>query len=452
MKGHSRAPSLLALNEVLPLFGALAVLMLLISLGVLSTFFYVDPPRYAENLVLICQMALVGAGAVAGQSGLGDLCRILRARAAPLEALRAAVSRLRRHALQFWLLCSASMLSIAIGVLVASYDLDWSRAAAQLTAGPALLALMLIGCTAATAAWQGRASALTGGLGLLLVLGCLPCAHGDGFARWRDAGWMPHAAAMLMLAPALDRLLTAAVGQRRAMSALRDSLRERLARWKRRWRFIDRQARFGAFAFAWLLAAHLPTWGEPFGAHGSARLCLLTLLAGVLLRSRDLHWRRQLAPGGARRSRLGLRVAVDSLLGTAIVVLLSGIAYLALALMPGLGSSAPNPQRALAQMSSSGALLLAELVPATLLAVCLRGIAGSRAAGVVRTLILLTLAFAPLLMPRLEIGRDFALGPAYLLALAAASLALTPLVQRCWLKVDLARLAREAMPEDPDAA
>lgn len=443
-----RAPSLLAFGEAPVLFAAVAILMLLSGIGFFFGYFYVDPPRYAPGLMLGGQAILISVVACAGQAGLGDFVGVLQARAAPLGAMRTAMRALRRRALQFWLLCAAPLVLIAIGELMVRPAGDWSEAASRLGAGPALLALLLLGCAACTAAWQGRISTWIGLFALALVGACLSACWGERGPAWVAAGWPAHLAAMLLLWPALSRLFSVPPRPRARLPFPRRLLRRVISTWQQHVHFIDRRAKLGAFGFFWLLPQQLPVWGDRLNGHDVLRLGLLTLLACTLLQSRDLHWRRMLAPGGMRRATLGLRIVADSLRASMLLLTIGGVVGVAISAVLGWVLERPLETFLLTPLPTVALTLLVELPLCTALAACLRGLTGSSGLTNLCAWVLMMLGLC-LLFSATPVSQllHWHVGPTYLATVVALSLFLLSVVGRCWRTTNLVELMRGTQPD-----
>lgn len=444
-----RAPSLLAFGGPPVLFAAVAILMLLACIGFFFGYFYVNPPRYAPGLMLGGQTILIAVLACAGQAGLGEFAVVLHARAAPLAALRTAMQTLRRRALQFWLLCAAPLVLIAIGELMVRPAGDWSEAASRLGAGPALLALLLLGCAAGTAAWQGRISTWIGIPAFALVGACLAACGGERSSAWIAAGWPAHLAAMLLLWPALSRLFSVPPRPRARLPLPRRLAHRVISTWQQHVHFIDGRTKVGAFAFFWLLPQQLPVWGNRLNGHDVLRLGMLTLLACTLLQSRDLHWRRMLAPGGMRRATLGLRIVADSLRAGMLLLTIGGAILVAISAALGLALGRPLGPFLLTTMPTVVLTLLVELPLCTALAACLRGLTRSSGLTSLCAWVLMMLGLGLLLPATPPLPHpQWHVGPTYLATVMALSLVLLSVVGRCWRNTNLVELMRGARPEN----
>lgn len=224
-------------------------------------------------------------------------------------------------------------------------------------------------------------------------------------------------------------------------------LRRAWAAWAARWHWLDgkRSSMLGSIGILPLALmqgdtarAGLPQWGEPLDWRYLLRLAAFTLLALNLLQSPDLHWRRLLAPG-VRRRQIGVRILWASLKGNLVILAFAGGQALALiGTLNGLHW---------AHILAIAAGLLPDLLLATMLAVTLRGFAGSQAASL---LYLLGIAVGVALLA-------YVVHPAWqrdgwhALAMGALMLTLLPLLQRAWLRADLVLLAAKAKePPEPN--
>ena len=225
-------------------------------------------------------------------------------------------------------------------------------------------------------------------------------------------------------------------------------LRRVRAAWAARWHWLDATPQ-GKFSILGLLpvvlqtgsagTAHagLPQWGETLDWRYLLRLAAFTFIALHLLQSPDLHWRRLLAPG-ARRRHLGGQIFWASLKGNlSITAILAGLGLAAAAALGGIHW---------AQLPAIAVGLLPDLLLATMLAVTLRGFAGSRTASLLHLLaVSIGLALIAWAL-HLTWHRD----GWHALATAAVMLVLLALLQRAWLRADLVRLAAKAQePPEP---
>lgn len=458
MRPTTHGPSLLKLGAAVPLWAALGLLMLVLSLALASTYFYPDPPRYAWQMLLIVQALLVACGSMAGQQGLGELTRLLQSRVTPLRPLRAAQRLLHRRALQFWLLSVAPLLILGAAELSVREFGGWSDALAWFTAAPALLSLLMLACLAVTAAWQGRASVALGAGAVLLLAFVISIGWGMLTAAWIEAGWPIHLTVMLLLWPASRLLLSTPARARSVDRTPSRSWQAIVQAWRRYWCFIDPRTRGGLAVYMWLLPQQLLIWGQQQGGY-PIRLSMLVLFTGMLLQSRDLHWRQLLAPGGTRRRWLGLRIFAQSLQGSLVVLL----AITAVAALPALFGLALLPDgawglRMIEHLPWATLNLVCDLALATAIAATLRGFTGSHGISAAITLLAMLLVVAgtsslgnwrppfPELLSTLTPPDGW---PRIIVTLGLG-IALLPLLQRAWLKADLAQLARRAYGDAQD--
>jgi hypothetical protein len=315
----------------------------------------------------------------------------------------------------------------------------------QLLAAPAWLALAMGLSALASLSWGGLLPRRW--LLLPLAVWALPLWLGATplWAAWQPA-WPLQLACLLML----PLLLQGLVRRRPAARLPRPGVPQRFKRLLRslasRQALLEQSNR-GLGRYLWVDGLILlsissnpqwPSWGDSQGAGSVLRLLLMTLLALRLLQSRDLHWRALLAPQGALRRQLGLRIWRDSLRG---ITLLLALVVLPLLLVGALLSGWPDPLRWLGIALPFGL----ELVLATGLAVLARGLCGSttRAATAVLLIALLWLPmlwFAPAWM-------SWTRGPTQMLVLLGACLMLLPLQRRAWQRVELGQLVERAHRE-----
>lgn len=227
------------------------------------------------------------------------------------------------------------------------------------------------------------------------------------------------------------------------------------AAWAARWHWLDSKRHNRVGAIGLLPSALLQTW-SPASAHSGLpqwavtclyllRLAAFTVIALQLLQSPDLHWRRLLAPGGRRRY-IGGRILCASLKGNlAITAFAAGLA---------LAAAAAFGAVHWAQVLAIAAVLLPDLLLATLLAVTLRGFASGP--GTATVLLLGALAVGCLTAWLAHLAAPAVLSFSWQRDLVhagmqlAAMLVLLPLLQHAWLRADLVRLAaREQEPPDP---
>jgi len=194
--------------------------------------------------------------------------------------------------------------------------------------------------------------------------------------------------------------------------------------------------------------AGLPYWGETLDWRYLVRLLLLSYMALVLLQSRDLHWRRLLAPGGTGRASIGWRIYVSSLKGNLIIAaLLTGLGCALVAAVS--AYTGKFSLLAAVQWPAFAAALASDLALATALAVTQRGLAGSKEAALLWEVCLLTLVIGSTAAWSLW---DFGPEPAFTwqrdtshaLAMLAALLLLRQLMQRAWHRADLVQLLTKA--------
>lgn len=267
-------------------------------------------------------------------SRLPALERVLSQRIAPIDGFERCLRQAMRRLLRGWLLLS---LPLAIEAALLT-DLT----APIVFAGPAWLALTLLCSLWAFAAWHGWiATGWMLPLAPLLLLSLF--GHTSLWQAWRELGWPVHLAACLLLPLSLWRLkYQLAQGHKRTQSPAQH-LGAWLSRTLRRGQQLD-----GANNSYWLMLFVLlmqfappllagsasgsflvAEWGKPLGfAHLASLLFMSTWLVSTL-RSRDLHWRRLLAPPGRFRSGLALRLAADNWLpiaGSVMLLSLLGVA------------------------------------------------------------------------------------------------------------------------------
>jgi uncharacterized membrane protein len=200
--------------------------------------------------------------------------------------------------------------------------------------------------------------------------------------------------------------------------------------------------------------AGLPYWGETLDWRYIVRLLLLSYMALVLLQSRDLHWRRLLAPGGTHRPSIGWRIFVSSLSGNLLIAaVLTGLCC---ALVAAVSAYTGNfSLLAAVQWPAFVAAMACDLALATALAVVLRGFAGSKEAALLWEVSLLTLTVG---VTAAWSFWDFGPEPTFTwqrnsthaLALLAALLLLRLLMQRAWQRADLVRLLTHAREQRAD--
>lgn len=229
-------------------------------------------------------------------------------------------------------------------------------------------------------------------------------------------------------------------------------LRRAWAAWAARWNWLDGTGKSVSFAFLPLAlmqtgspdTAHssLPQWGETLDWRYFLRLIAFTLIALPLLQSPDLHWRRLLAPG-VRRRHIGRRIMCLSFKGNLCIT--------AVALALGLAVDAALGGKHWALLPTIAAGLLPDLLLATMLAVTLRGFSGSQPRSVMHLLMITTeLAFMAWALHFNAADPTWQRDGWHALAMAAAMLALLPLMQRAWLRADLVLLAAKAQePPEP---
>lgn len=373
-------------GEGLTMVVMLAVMTVLLALLLVLGSEAAGRPSFVYSVFMFTSTALAACGALLSRGEFVAARQWLRARVAPMAGLQRAQRQHLRQLLSIWVACAAPMLLV-------------SQTAAQAVGGPAGLALLMAGIAT--------------------------------IAEWSQ-----------LQKPRFGRAWAA---------------------WAAHWNWLDGtgQTKFSSLSFLPLVlmltgspdTAHsgLPQWGETLDSRYLLRLIALTLIALPLLQSPDLHWRHLLAPG-ARRRHIGRRILWFSFKGNFYIT--------AVALALGLAVDAALGGKHWAHLPTIAAGLLPDLLLATMVAVTLRGFSGSQTATVMN-LLLITLALALIawVLHVMAISptwhREFA-NPTWqregwhALAMAAAMLALLPLMQRAWLRADLVLLAAKAKePPEP---
>lgn len=195
----------------------------------------------------------------------------------------------------------------------------------------------------------------------------------------------------------------------------------------------------GAQGLLFHRAADFLPWGSVWQGESLWRhavwLGLLVLMASLALASSDLHWRRSLAPGAARRGRFGLGVLACSLGRWGL--LLTALALLACVV-------------ALYEPDAAETLLVAlpavavDLVLATAVAACLRGWRNHRIAVLLGSLAFGLLSWGVLQLA-VQLGWSPTRGPELLAGEALIALLLGLLALRLWARYDLGRLSPLAL-------
>jgi len=297
-------------------------------------------------------------------------------------------------------------------------------------------------------------------------------------SRVKQLGWhlcgfwlLCTAPSLLMLHPSAGALFMLLLKQAMFIVAtgtllfLAQRLHRRLSRyWRRiRWPLLEGRPyqAFGQLGLLPLLFgntgspdhahAGLPYWGETLDWRYLVRLLLLSYMALVLLQSRDLHWRRLLAPGGPHRASIGWRIFVSSVKGNLIIAaVLTGLCCAIAAAI----SSYTGKFNLLAsfQWPAFAAALACDLTLATALAVVLRGFAGKQQTamlglvcvfGLIASICIAWWAFSLGPEPNFTWPRD----SIHALAMLAALLLLRPLMRRAWRRADLVQLLTKAQAQ-----
>lgn len=440
---------------MLPAWGVIAALILVVSvLAVLSALTGGDPGTHWRGALLMLQLSATLPLPLALVSALVEARRLTLGRVAPRKALWADLRGSRLALLTGWLLIGAA--DTALVWLHAGTA--WPPAAVLLPAAVASLALALM--VMQGAAWHGLARALW----LVAPLAVVALGAGYGWAElWthlQALGPWWHLALLCSLPLAwrwLELRLSAPLRivagpqpltPRRRLAAATVAITER-------WRYVDARSQ-GMVAAIWLpqvLANNAffgqnSFWSTPWGGGINAwylpRLMLLALLATLLLRSSQMHWRWLLAPTGAFRRRLGQRIVVATLgLLLAIVVLIVAIAALIL-----LVTGHFNGGKAWDMALHQGLPLALDILLAVTLATWVRGRVPSL---VVAGLVYLGLAAAWLMLlwvlgftlQAFEAPALWQRDATHAIASLLLAALFTRLANRAWARADLGTLFRE---------
>ncbi|MDC8772776.1 hypothetical protein [Roseateles albus] len=287
------------------------------------------PANYAagQHGGLLLTMALLSLALVpAFLSRLPTLERVLRQRVAPDDSFERCLRQALRRLLTGWLLLS---LPLAIEAALLT-DLTTPT----VLAGPAWLALTLLCSLWTFAAWHGWiAAGWLLPLAPLLVLSLF--GQASQWQAWRELGWGAHLAGCLLLPLSLWRLKCQLAQSQKQTRSPAQRLGAWLSQTLRRGRQLDRASSYWLMLLVLMMTTMTPLlagsgagnllladWGQPLGFAHLARLLFMTAWLSSSLRSRDLHWRRLLAPPGHFRSGLALRLAADNWLPMAALVML----------------------------------------------------------------------------------------------------------------------------------
>lgn len=437
--GRPRLFSALFLGDTWPLWGVLGAFCLALALMFGLTQHRVLPGQMSAMLAL--QTLLAMAAPAVGLASLARVRRVMDAALMPRAALQRSARGLAWALWGWWALMSLPSVLLVLW-LTPGFEPGpaWMRA----LAAPAWLAVAMALSALVVLAWSGL---LSGAWQLLLALPLAAWAlltWLGGAALW--AAWQPawplHLGCML----ALPLLLRALVQPRPRAHAPQATPAQRLQRWGRKLatrRHLLDPSGTGLGRYLWLEglalsffmhADVLPSWGGPQGPGAVLRVLAMAGLTAQVLQSRDLHWRMLLAPHGALRHQLGLRVWRDSLRGLALPLAL--VAFVLMALDTWVHGAAPL------RWLGIGLPALLELTLAVGLATLVRGLVGTtgRSVALLGTLML---PWSPLLwlQPAWMQGTR---GPVQMLGLMVACIVMLPLVRAAWRRVDLGTLAAQA--------
>lgn len=434
--GRPRLFSALFLGDTWPLWGVLGAFCLALALMFGLTQHRVLPGQMSAMLAL--QTLLAMAAPAVGLASLARVRRVMDAALMPRAALQRSARGLAWALWGWWALMSLPSVLLVLW-LTPGFEPGpaWMRA----LAAPAWLAVAMALSALPALAWGG----LLHGAWLALPLAVLA------LLQWRDeadlwAAWQPLWPLHLACLAALPLLLQGLVRHRPRTAPSRPPPSQVLQRLGRtassRHRLLE-PSHGGLDRYLWLEGLVLSfflhadvfaPWGTPQGPGAALRVLVMALLAAQVLQSRDLHWRLLLAPQGALRHQLGLRVWRDSLRGMAPALAVMGLVLMGLdAWVRG-----ADPVRWL----GVGLPALLELTLAVGLATLVRGLVGTtgRSVALLGTLMLL---WSPLLwlQPTWMQGTR---GPVQMLGLMVACVVMLPLVRTAWRRVDLGTLAAQA--------
>ncbi len=339
-----KAPRALDLTppSVRVVWGFFAALALIVSvLAVVSAFTSTNPGTSWRGELLLLQLGAILPLPLTMISALVEARRLTLGRVAPRLALRADRHGSRHAVVAVWLLVSAAdaaLVWLHAGTAWPPAAVLWPAATVSL-----VLALMVM----QGAAWNGLAPVPW----LLAPPALLALGTWYGWAAlWGDLqalGPWWHLAPLCSLPLAwwrLERRLSAPlrIAPGPQVLAPRQRVAAGTVALTERWRYVDARAQ-GVATAIWLpqllaesaFSGRNSFWSTPWGGGINAwylpRLMLLALLATLLLRSSQMHWRWLLAPTGAFRRRLGQRIVASTLgLLLAVATVIVGIAALIL--------------------------------------------------------------------------------------------------------------------------
>lgn len=382
-------------------------------------------------------------------------CGVWRGRVAPREPIIWTLSAYRQTLAWTLTIAVAPLWLVA---LMAPTPAGWPGAALLIAS---LVLVTMAAGTLASAAWNGHIHGLWAlPSATLLVAAPFAVFPAGAWHAWTSKPVLQACAAMAAVLAAVlawhqTRPWLDAEGQHAITPPARESPRLWLRRWTKR---LSEQARYvdagGGVGPLIGLFTQLPVqlrerqaegliflpWGSEVTMMAGYRSALFCALALAMMTGPSLHWRHLLAPSGLLRGRLGLRVALATLLRVGAV-----LALLYLAVGVSLLLAAPDRAAWLMRLPDLASrylpLLGLDLCLATALATALRGLGGSfwRAALLI---VALTLGwglvhFTAFLLtgePRPVLGTR---GGAYVILGIAATFAALWLARWSWARVDL---------------